>query len=230
MSILKTGMVAFGLVLGTAAMAQGRGDGKTPQERAQFRTDWMAKELSLSETQKTKVAALNLQMVEKNQQIKNDASLNEEQRKTAWKENRMAQKKQLKEILTADQLATLKEKKKEKGAKTRQKRANHDAKSPEQKAQMRTEHMTKELELTEDQSAKVKELNLAGIKKNEEVRTNENLTPEQKQEALKLNRKETNSKINEVLTPDQSAKMKAKREAARKQHPTFERAKPTKTK
>ncbi len=219
MGSLKTGLVVFGLVIGTAAMAQGRGEGKSPQERAQFRTDWMAKELSLTEAQKTKVAELNLAAVEKNQSIKADASLTAEQKKEAWRANHKEQKTKLKEILTAEQLATLKAKKEAMKSKHGEKHAERKTdKTPQQRAEMRTERLSKELSLTEAQKPKVTEVNRATIEKNDQIRNDASLTQEQKEAAFKANREAQKAQMKEILTAEQQKALKAKRKEVREKH------------
>lgn len=220
MNTLKAGLVVFGLVIGTTAMGQDKGDRKTPQERAQIKADWMAKELSLTEDQKAKVTTLHLQSAEKNQAIRKDQSLNEEQKKEAWRNNRKAEKEKLKEILTPEQLATLKARKEEfkgkhrEGSKIRGERMH--MKSPQERAQMRTERMTKELSLTPEQVAKVKELNLVSAEKEDAIRKDANTTPEQKKEAMKNHFQEQKKMFKEVLTPEQLAILKAKKEEFKK--------------
>lgn len=227
---LKTGLVIFGLVIGTTVMAQERerGDGKTPQERAQSRTEWMAKELSLTEAQKTKVAALNLQAVEKNQQIRSNASLSADQKKAAWKENHKAQRAQLREILTADQQALLKSKKEAMHSKAKARHAEHGSKTPQQRAQFRTDHMTKELGLTEDQRTKVNALNLSAIEKNDAVRKDESLSKEQKEARFKANREEHKAGLKNILTADQLKTLQARKKDCHGKHRDKKDAKPKK--
>lgn len=221
MSILKAGLVAFGLVIGTAAMGQVK-EGKSPQERAQFRTDRMATELSLTEEQKTKVAGLNLQAIERNQAIRANASLNEEQKKEAWRENHKAQKAQLKEILTAEQLAVLKAKQEERQAKHKERIAKHgehkSSRTPQERAQFKTEWMTKELSLTAGQQSKVAELNLASAEKNSSIRKDKSLTPDQRKAALKASREEQKASMKEILTAEQMKVLKVKKDAFKGKH------------
>lgn len=182
----------------------------------------MAKELSLTADQKTKVNELNLAAVEKNQAIKADASLTADQKKEAWRANHKEQRAKFKEVLTNEQLATLKAKKQEMHAKHKAKHAEHKgkaARSPKERADFRTEHMAKELSLTADQKAKVSELNRSMAEKNDQIRNDAKLTPEQKQEAFKANHETHKAKMQEILTPEQVATLRAKKEAFREKHP-----------
>lgn len=219
MKTLKAGLVVFGLMAGSVAMAQEK-EGRSPQERAQFRTDRMAKELSLTEDQKTKVSAMNLEMVEKNQAIKNDASLTAEQKKEAFKANRKAQKAKLKEVLTKEQLAILKAKKSEIHAEHKKgKYAGKEGKTVQERAQSRTDWMAKELSLTEEQKTKVAAINLAATEKNAAIKNDAALSQEQKKEAFKANHEETKAKLKDVLTEEQLATLKAKKDKVREEHP-----------
>ena len=217
MNSLKAGLVVFGLVIGTAVMAQEK-TGKTPQERAQFKTDWMAKELSLTAEQKTQVAGLNMEAVEKNQGIRNNASLTAEQKKAAWQESRKAQKEKLKTILTAEQLAVLKAKKEEMHAKHKEGMQKHAAKTPQERAQFRTDWMAKELSLTAEQKAKVTELNLVAVEKNDAIRKDASLTETQKKEAFKAAHLEQKTRLQETLTAEQLATLKAKKQGFHGKH------------
>lgn len=78
-------------------------------------------------------------------------------------------------------------------------------KTTEERAQKQTEWMTAELQLTPEQAAKVKEINLKHAK-----------ISKQKREAYKAERKANQDKryaeLDTVLTPEQQAKLKQSRE------------------
>jgi len=211
MNTLKTGLVAFGLVIGITAVAQdGSREGKSPEERAQFRTEKIAAELSLTEDQKAKFAEINKQSDTKREAIKNDAALSEDQKREAFKVNREASKAKMKEVLTADQLAKLEVKKEEHRASHEGQKGEgkHEPKTAEQKAQMRTDRMSKELALTDDQKTKVAASNLTFVKKEDAVRNDAALTEDQKKEKLKEIRKEQKTDLEGMLTAEQKAALK----------------------
>ena len=79
--------------------------------------------------------------------------------------------------------------------------------SPEERATLHTERMTKQLVLAPEQQTKVADLNLGIAKKNEAVRNNVNMTPEQKQEAIKGNLQARNSVLKTILTAEQYEKL-----------------------
>lgn len=211
MNTLKAGLAVFTLVVGTAVMAQGRGEGKSPQEKAQFRTDWMAKELSLTEEQKTKVAGLNLQSVEQNQAIRKNESLTAEQKKEAWQKNRQEQKAALKNILTKEQLAVLKTKKAEF-------HKNHKGGKSGDRSAHRADRMAKELSLTPEQQTRLSEMHKKSAAQREVIRKDDSKTAEQKEEAMKSVRESEKKEMEQILTAEQLATLKAKKEAFKSKH------------
>jgi len=214
MNTLKAGLVAVGLVIGTAAMAQDGGHHKTAEERAQFRTDALAKELSLTEEQKAKVTELNVQSLQKKEAILKDASLSEEQRKEAFRANHKATKEQLKTILTAEQQTKLAAKRDEMKAKHADRAAHrtHEARTPEQRAQFRTDRMAKQLSLTEEQQTKVAVSNLKAVKEEDAIRNDSNLTDDQRKASFKGSRNAYKAELKEILTEEQLALLKKQKE------------------
>jgi len=81
------------------------------------------------------------------------------------------------------------------------------AKSPEQRATEQTEKMKSELGLTVDQAARVKEVNLGIVNKNDGVR-NSTMTEAQKQESIKYNEEARDNMMKEILTSEQFEKYK----------------------
>jgi len=103
--------------------------------------------------------------------------------------------------------------------------------SPQDRAEMRTEHMVKELGLNEDQTAKVKEINARYGEKMQAMR--------QAQKAELTEKRDTRAELEEarmaelkgVLTPDQYAKLEARQKEMRDkrmEHRQEMRAKPMK--
>jgi protein CpxP len=208
MSTLKTGLIVFGLAIGSAAIAQeGTQDRKSTEERAHARTEKMAEELSLTEEQQAKMEAVNAQAIEKRKEILNNASLTEEQRKAGLKANHEATKAQIAGILTPDQQAKLEAKKEA----FQQQREERQDRTPEEKAQFRTDRMAEELALTEDQKAKVQASNLKAVQKETSIRSG-NLTEEQQKTALKESRQSQKAELKKILTKEQLAMLKAKKE------------------
>lgn len=232
MNTFKTGLVVFGLMIGTAAMAQGRMDGKSPEERAQFRTDKLAKELSLTSEQQLKVTELNKEAVVKIEAIRKDNALSESEKRAAFQKNRKENKAQMEKILTTEQLAKLEARKEMRGQerkttgrsslrvangkhKTVEKRA---VQSPEEKAQQRTDELTKALSLTDKQKTAVYDLNLQSFEKKEVIRKDVNLSPEQKKTAMEKNRAGDKKAYNKILTTKQLRKLGEMRDESKIHH------------
>lgn len=96
--------------------------------------------------------------------------------------------------------------------------------TPAQRSEKHTTKMTKELGLSDDQKAKVQEINLGIAMKNDAVRNNEKMTAEQKKSAIEGNREARLSMLKGVLSADQyekveahHAEMKAKKEAKKEE-------------
>lgn len=93
-------------------------------------------------------------------------------------------------------------------------------KSAQERAELHTERMSKALNLTSDQRAKVAELNLGIAMKNDAIRNNTEMSKELKMESIKANNEARKTYIKTILTEEQlikfeehEAKMQAKKEA-----------------
>ena len=78
-------------------------------------------------------------------------------------------------------------------------------KTPEERAAVQTEKMTKELSLTADQVEKVKTINYGIVQKNEGVKTSA-MTGEEKKAAHKSNEEARDAMLKDVLTAEQFQK------------------------
>lgn len=87
----------------------------TPEQRSKMMTDKMSTDLSLTEDQRTKVYDVNLAHAKKADEIRSNTSLSEDDKKAQLKSLREGEKAELKGILTKEQLARLKEMRKENG-------------------------------------------------------------------------------------------------------------------
>lgn len=104
--------------------------------------------------------------------------------------------------------------------------AQHEpALTAEQKAAKQTEKMSEKLLLSPEQKAKVAEINLAIVQKNEAVRNDANLSPETKKESIKGNNEARAQMIKALLNPEQLKKfeeMEANREEKAATRPGIE--------
>lgn len=90
---------------------------KSPDERANGLTNKMTEKLGLSEDQKAKVYAINVDMAKKNDEIRHNTALTKEDRRAQLKANYLERKSQYKTVLTAEQFAKYESWEKEKKAK-----------------------------------------------------------------------------------------------------------------
>ncbi|TLX70936.1 DUF4890 domain-containing protein [Labilibacter sediminis] len=88
--------------------------------------------------------------------------------------------------------------------------------TPEERAQKQTEQMKTSLQLDEEQSAKVAELNLKYIKKRNHVRKDNSGDKEGMRAAMSQLNKERNAEFKEVLTEEQYQKFLKREEAMKK--------------
>ena len=89
-------------------------------------------------------------------------------------------------------------------------------KTPEQRAELHTERLTKVLGLNPDQRTKIAEFNLGVALKNESIRNNPTIPQEKKISSLKSNNEARKMMIKSVLTAEQIKKfeeLEAKKEA-----------------
>ncbi len=89
-------------------------------------------------------------------------------------------------------------------------------KTPEQRAELHTERLTKELGLSADQRTKIAEFNLGVALKNESIRNNSNIPQETKISSLKSNNEARKMMIKTILTEEQIKKfeeLEAKKDA-----------------
>jgi protein CpxP len=89
------------------------------------------------------------------------------------------------------------------------------SKTPQERAQLQTERMVKELGLSAEQEARIAEINYVIASKNDAVRKNVNYTPAQRQLGLDQNHSGRKHLLKDILTPEQIT-LYDQKEAARK--------------
>ncbi|MNJ85426.1 hypothetical protein D3C87_29000 [compost metagenome] len=104
---MKTFILAIAVLAGGTAMAQQqeKKEPKTTEQRATSITEKMTAKLSLDDAQKAKIYEINLGTAQKNDALRQNPSLTQEQKIAQLKENQDARKAQYKEVLNADQYA-----------------------------------------------------------------------------------------------------------------------------
>ena len=93
-----------------------------------------------------------------------------------------------------------------------------DRKTPQERAKLRTEHMTKELELSPEQQAKVEAINLKYADRVEAVRAEREAERTAKRDAAEAMHAAHDAEMKAVLTADQYTKWVAKKQEAKAKH------------
>ena len=192
MKKILTSVLALMLVAG-AVQAQDKQEGGKRHHRGG--REMVAKQLNLTEDQKTKFKSINEAERKEMQAIKSTGSLTQDQAKAQRKQLHEKYKAQRESILTADQkakLATLKKEGKQKGMGDRK---------------MKMEKLGKELNITEAQKSKLTAIQSDFKTKREAIKNNNSLTQEQKKEQFKSLAKEHKEQAKAVLTQEQIQKM-----------------------
>lgn len=211
-NLKSTAFVLLAFFAMNTLSAQGGKQNFTAEQHAERQTERMTKELSLTDTQIKQVATLNLKYAKEKEIFKNAADENTD-KKTAMKQMRDRQNAELKGILSAEQLEkyqTMRAKKngRKKGAKGN-KVSNHgpdNNKSPEQRAEMQTNRLTKELSLNDTQAARINAIHWDFEKKMQAAKEAE----KGNKADLRTLRTERDAAVRAMLTPEQSAKFDAR--------------------
>lgn len=100
------------LVLASTSFAQNTNSTARPERRGpniKQRVERLSTELNLTADQKTKLTALFEKELKEGRELREDTSVSKEERREKWKALRQAQDKELKTILTSEQLEKYKE-------------------------------------------------------------------------------------------------------------------------
>ena len=98
---------------------------------------------------------------------------------------------------------------------------DNQTKTPEQRAEKRTEMLTKKLDLTADQQVKVAQINQSTAKEVDAIKNNNSLSKEDKKTQLKQLRDNKHQELRSVLNSDQQQKfdkIEEKREEGHEHH------------
>lgn len=182
---------------------------KTPEERAKQMTEKMAKAFEIEGEKKDELEAINLDFMNSVIEVKKDKSIEKEAKKEKIQAIAETRHEALKDILTADQLAELKEKEQEKMAKREQmieKRKKETMMSPEERAKKKTDHLKEELSLTDDQYNKVYDLTLKVSEKIDVIKKDDTMDDTRKKEFVRGNMKDFENEMKMILTAEQFEK------------------------
>ena len=96
-----------------------------------------------------------------------------------------------------------------------------DVKTPEQRAEKKTEILTKKLDLNTEQHSKVAEMNQMTAKEIAAIKSNSQISKEEKRSMIKQLRQRSQTELRTILNSDQQQKfdkMKEKMEQRREKH------------
>jgi len=197
-------MITF--LAGTAVLAQAQTQKvhKTPEQKAQHRTEALSKQLALSADQSKKVNAIFAKSAASMDSLKANKGTNRKANMQSRKAIMANTDANLKTVLNADQqtkYAAIKENFK---GKMHGKRGGHKAVAPEQKAQRVSKVLQQKLSLSEDQYAKVNTILLKRATQMDSLKANSSATD---RKANHQNRKailmQTDTELKAVFTADQ---------------------------
>jgi Spy/CpxP family protein refolding chaperone len=192
-------LIALTLVLasvGFTASAQERREVKTPraEEKMRMHDRKSMQDLNLTEAQKTELKAQRESAKAQLQAIKADGSLTDAQKAEKAKAIHQEQKTKMQALLTAEQKTKLEE-----GRKVAKERGKEMGEKKKQ--------AYKDLNLTSEQSAKLKANREASKAKMDAIRNNSSLTEEQKKAQIKELKKTSKADMKNILTAEQIQKM-----------------------
>ncbi|HEX5025384.1 MAG TPA: hypothetical protein VFV68_08930 [Agriterribacter sp.] len=154
------------------------------------------KELNLSPDQQSQIKKINENFKNKMSELKkNEATITVKDYKTQKQAFAKQRHEQMQKVFTPEQKEQLAKKREEE-----RKRMDTTAKN-------RMEKMKTELQLTDDQSAKIKTLQADTRSTIKGIRENQSLTDDQKKEQVMATFKKQHEALNSLLTPEQMKKM-----------------------
>ena len=197
-------MITF--LAGTAVLAQAQTQQvkKTPEQKAQHRTEALNKQLALSADQSKKVNAIFAKSAASMDSLKankgTDRKANMQSRKAIMANTDAS----LKTVFNADQQAKYAAMKENFKSKMHGKRGDRKAVAPEQKAQRMSKVLQQKLSLSEDQYAKVNTILLKRATQIDSLKTNQATTDRKaKNESRKAILMQTDNELKAVFTADQ---------------------------
>jgi len=161
----------------------------------------MAKELNFTDAQKAQAKTINEDARKKMQELNKNESITVKEQRDRKAAIQKERKTKIDGLLTAEQKA-----------KQTQLRAEHKAKKEAEYAK-HLDKMKSNLNLTDDQVAKLKSQRTATRTKAEQIRNNESLSREQKKEQMMALKAEAKKQHDKILTPEQLKKKEEMKKA-----------------
>jgi Spy/CpxP family protein refolding chaperone len=175
-------------------MGQGRRHGGMKGDPVARRMQMMQQRFNLSDDQKARIQPIVQNEVQQAQAIRNDAALTPEQKKAKFEELRNSTRSQIEPLLTPEQRAQMG-------------RGGQGQGDP----QRRLEMLSKQLNLTEDQKAKLTPVFQAQMQQMQALRQDASLSAEQKKAKMQQIREDTHKQVLGVLTPEQQQQLREMR-------------------
>lgn len=207
-------LLALSLTFGSFAQSQNKGERKEKKDKKEWRQkgnhDHQEK-LNLTEAQKSKMKTLNESFRDKMQNLKDDKSLSDDAQKQKRMELMKEHRSQVQSILTPEQKKQWEASRKDFGTrKGKGERTGDDHKMGKRSdGGERFEKMEKDLNLSTDQSTRLKTANESFKKSVQSIRSNDALSSDQKKDQMKNLQMKHQDDINSILTAEQKAKFKS---------------------
>ena len=193
-------VAAFGIVAVNAQqIPERKRDGFKPLENHRDGQKKEMADLNLSEEQKLKFKSLNDEFRKQMEDLRKQDNITVKESREKMETLHKEHEEKVQSLLTADQKAQLEKNKQDRGARVKEVGGKRD------------DRMKQELNLTEEQSAKIAENRKGMAEKMKAIREDKSLTDEQKKEKSKELMKTQKEKMKSILTEEQLQKMKEQR-------------------
>lgn len=163
--------------------------------------------LNLTDAQKDQMKESQESLKKQREAVRNDTSLTPEQKKSKMMDIQKAFREKNNQILTDDQKAALKVNQKDRQPSHKEKGQHHMKGKNGMKGQGMKGQGMKQLDLSQDQQAKMDQLRTKMQEENLAIKKNRKLTEEQKKQQMKDLRVKNIEQMMQVLTPEQKKKM-----------------------
>jgi Spy/CpxP family protein refolding chaperone len=202
-------MLAMAMTISFAMHAQrGHGPHRNPDEAAKSLTERMKTELGLTDQQYASVHSINLEYAKKASTLRGDSSTSRDERHTRLKSLRQQKRTELKKVLTPEQQQKWADARKERKTRSQVKRGDHAA--------ARNEHLKNTLSLSDDQSAKLGNLQTSHREMANDIRKDTKLADADKKSRLKALRDDHEAAVKNLLSNEQFTKWKEQKASRRK--------------
>ena len=170
----------------------------------------MSENLNLSQEQKDQMKTINDEFRNQMQELKKNESITVKEQKTRREELVKNHRERVQSILTQEQKVQFEKMKKEHhdGAKGKTEKTKRSGKNY---GEGRMEKMNERLNLSTEQSEKLKTLHSSVSEKIKNIRSNESLTQEQKKEQVKVLMEKQKGEMKSILSEEQLKKMEEMR-------------------